>query len=482
MTEKAKELLHRSFDRWAAFSLIFLGCLAFAPSVQFDFVNWDDPAYVWHNPLIRSWSPANLYGIATESVTRNYAPLTIASLLMDYSLWGMNAGGYHGTNVILHCVNGVLLYLLLRQLTSSRSVAWLTAALFVVHPVQIETVAWVSSRKGILSATFMLGALICRLRPQSRPGDDGWYIGFLSAALLSKALAVVLPPMVLLYDVLIRRDRVSDAVVRQVVPGLLSLLLLLHTMGAQNEVLGGVRSHMDLSMAQILAVDVTILCRYIGMLFAPVDLCVLYDPPTTGILYSVLGGLMLWAGAAGILWHFRSRHPIWLWGALCFLLLLLPVLNFFRITTLMNDRYLYLPCIVVFAMVAAALRRLAEIGVHSGSSLLTWLSGSVAAGIAATAVAGSLYLTDCHLPVWRNSDSLWTHTMQHVPQLAVVRIQLALTLYDSNRVSEAVQVLTRALEECAADQQDQERMARAVKDWSVELLKVSAVSAHVEGS
>jgi predicted Zn-dependent protease len=72
--------------------------------------------------------------------------------------------------------------------------------------------------------------------------------------------------------------------------------------------------------------------------------------------------------------------------------------------------------------------------------------------------------------------------MQHVPQLAVVRIQLALTLYDSNRVSEAVQVLTRALEECAADQQDQERMARAVKDWSVELLKVSAVSAHVEGS
>ena len=99
--------------RWWSYALlIVLGMIAFWPSVWFDFVNWDDPAYITHNELIKSWSPSNLYGVATETVTRNYAPLTIFSLLVDHTIWGMNPSGYHATNVLLHLLNGLLVLLM----------------------------------------------------------------------------------------------------------------------------------------------------------------------------------------------------------------------------------------------------------------------------------------------------------------------------------------------------------------------------------
>ncbi|MFN8708214.1 MAG: hypothetical protein ACK50J_16170 [Planctomyces sp.] len=456
--------------------LFLLGCGVFAPTFQTDFLNWDDPAYITHNELIKSWSPQNLGLVATESVTRNYAPITIFSFLLDHTFWGMNPSGYHATNVLLHALNGLLVYLLVAQVTGNKSVGWVTAALFLVHPVQVETVAWISSRKGILSGTFILAALLHRLRPAASPGEDGWYIGMLVAALLSKALAVVVPPIVLFYDLLVRREKFSDAVVRQFIPGLLSLLLMLHTMGAQNSILGGVRTHMDLPLYQILAVDVTILCHYIRMHFWPHDLCVLYDPPVTGIAGQVCAGLIVWAGALAIFWKHRSRQPLWLWSTMAFLLLLFPVMNIFRITTLMNDRYLYLPCIIVFAMVSSAaewLLRESEQrlrGTAEGLRSLLRTTIRAAGPLAATsALVISAIQTNQYLPVWKNSESLWNHAMKHVPQLTVVRIQLALTLHDEGRPKEAIEIMQTALKECQPDDQDRRRMQEAIVTWSDEI-------------
>lgn len=448
----------------SALSLVALTLWAFAPSLQFGFVNWDDPSTVINNELITNWSPANLYGIATETVTRNYAPLTVFTLLIDHTLWGLDPAGYHATNLLLHTINGLLVFVLIRNLTGSPMTGWMTAALFLVHPVQIESVAWIASRKGLLCATLMLAAMGIRLRPEVGPKHDGWYIGLLAAALLSKALAVVLPPIVLLYDVLVRREKVSDAVVRQVIPGLLALLLLLITMGAQNSILGGVRSHMQLGLASIVAVDVTILWRYLFMLFRPTELCVLYDPPTTGIAWQVLAGSAGFLLIGTVLWRNRQRHPLWILGAASFLCLLFPVLNFFPITSLMNDRYLYLPSVIIFAMVAGALERsgllLSERLQLAGAQKLPL----VAAG---AALAGCLIIVRAHLPVWQDSDSLWAHTMQKVPQLPVVRIQLALTLRDSGRTSDALRVMRQALVECQPDELDRVRMQRAIEEWSV---------------
>ncbi|MEQ9409145.1 MAG: hypothetical protein RIK87_15525 [Fuerstiella sp.] len=468
----SKDLSYSRF--WVIASLIVAGLAAFWPSVWFDFVNWDDPAYVWNNDLIKSWSPSSLAGVATETVTRNYAPLTIFSLLIDHTLWGMNASGYHATNVILHVMNGLLVFLLVRQLCQNTFVAWTTAVLFLVHPVQIETVAWISSRKGLLSATFMLAALLVRLKPEPEAKHDMWYVVWLAAALLSKALAVVVPAIVLLYDIWVRRQKFADAFVRQIIPGVMCLLLLLKTMASQNSILGGVRGHLDFSIWHIMAIDSTILWRYIGMLFLPSDLCVLYDPPVHGIWKSVLLASAGWLMVGTAIWKYRSQHPLLLWGMTVWLLLLFPVLNFFRITTLMNDRYLYLPCIVIFATTAAAVHRLLNVSPERVGNVTHRLVAGFRWTLATAACVAALCITSSHLPVWRNSQSLWTHAMQKVPQLAVVRIQMAHTLHDGGQCREAIRTLQRALLQCQPDQLDHRRIIRLADAWQKELQTRSA--------
>ena len=446
-------------------ALVLLGLLTFWPSLTFDFVNWDDPAYVEHNELIKGWSLGNLKGICTDVVTRNYAPLTIFTFLIDHSIWGMNPGGYHATNVLLHLVNGVLVFLLLRRLTGNMFVAWLSAGLFLIHPVQIESVVWISSRKGLLSSLFMLWALLVRLRPEPDGKHDLWYIALLFAALMAKAHAVVLPPIVLLYDVLVRRQSPAISLPRQVIPGLQALIVLMLTMGAQNTVLGGVRQHMNLSLPHIVVVDVTILWQYIRMLFWPTGLCVMYDPPTSGIWTQVLAGSIAWAAVVYGLWQIRNTHRLWILGACSFLLLLFPMLNFFRITTLMNDRYLYLPCIIVFAMFTSVVHRVVGIaGLHAGT-VLRIVTAAVKSGFAVTILVVCLLLTTSHAPVWRDSRSLWTHALTEYPDMAVLRIQMAHTLYDSGDVREAIRVMSLALVECRADELDRERMLRILEEW-----------------
>jgi len=463
------EFLKRHQTVFQCAALFVLGLVTFWQSVAFDFVNWDDVSYVQQNELIRSWSPSSLWGVATETVTRNYAPLTILSFLIDHTIWGDGPSGFHATNVLLHLVNGVLVFLLLKRLTGNLFVAWLTAALFLVHPVQIESVVWISSRKGLLCSAFMLWAAIVRLRPEVTARQDAWYIALLIAALLSKALAIVFPPIVLLYDLLIRREKSAPAIARQVIPGLLALLLLLYTASVQNTVLGGVRGHMEFSLLHIMAIDVTLLWQYVAMLICPTDLCVIYDPQTSGIGVKVLLGSVAWAAVGYALWRVRKSQPLWILGSLSVLLLLFPVLNFFRITTLMNDRYLYLPCIVIFAMAAGAVHRILTFAKSESHRLVQIIGNSLRGMIAVASLAACLTLTLQHLPVWKNSQTLWTHAIQQYPMLPVLRIQMALTVHARGQEREAIRQLQLALLECRPDALDLERMRSMIDKWQTQL-------------
>ena len=463
------ELLKRHQTVVQSAALVVLGLVAFWQSVAFDFVNWDDVTYVQRNELIQSWSPSNLWGVATETVTRNYAPLTVFSFLIDHTIWGNNPSGYHATNVLLHLLNGILVFLLLKRLTGNLFVAWLTAALFLVHPVQIESVVWISSRKGLLCGVFLLWAAIVRLRPEVTAKQDAWYIGLLIAALLSKALAIVFPPIVLLYDLLIRREKTAPAIARQVIPGLLTLLMLLYTASVQNTVLGGVRGHMEFSLLHIVAIDVTIMWQYVAMLFCPTDLCVMYDPQTSGIGMQVLVGSVAWAAVGCALWRIRKSQPLWILGSLSFLLLLFPVLNFFRITTLMNDRYLYLPCIIVFAMAASAVHQFVRFAESESGRIVQMICSSLRGMVIVGSLAACLTLTLKHLPVWQNSQTLWTHALQKYPKMPVLRIQMALTVHARGQEREAVQQLQLALLECQSDDLDRERMRGMIEEWQTNI-------------
>ncbi|WP_166827797.1 hypothetical protein [Thalassoroseus pseudoceratinae] len=454
--------------RWVAASVGMLAFLVFLPTVNYDFVNWDDPWYVINNELIENWSLENLHGIATESVARNYAPLTIFSFLVDRTFWGLNPTGFHLTNVLLHTINAVLVFYLVRQLTGRWRLAWAVAAVFAVHPLQIETVAWISSRKGLLSGAFMLASLLCWLRPERTGKHEAWGIIFLAAALFSKALAVVLPAIVLSYDLFVRRQKFAEAFPRQIIPGCLSLWVLGVTMGAQTTIVGGTRAHFDLSRWELLAVDATILWQYVGMLAWPTDLCVLYDPPTRNILLPAVCAVIGWMAVAVWAWRNRDSHSDLLFAFVCWVLLLIPVMNLFPLTTLMNDRYLYLPCIPVLTVAFAGVRvgwlKLVSM-TESGESMriVTRVSGAMAVGCV---ILAATLATQQRLPVWRNGMTLWSDAIEKTPTLTVVRIQWANTLQAAGHTEEACNVLRGALVETAPDEINTRRIREKLEAWS----------------
>ncbi|MEZ6044400.1 MAG: hypothetical protein R3C11_02220 [Planctomycetaceae bacterium] len=398
--------------------LILLTCACFGPAITYGFVNWDDPWYVENNDLIKSWAPQNLYTMGTEIAIRNYAPLNLFSYLIDHTIWGMWPGGYHLTNILLHALNATLVYVLLLRFVQNRTVAFIAAALFAIHPVQVESVVWISSRKGILSGTFILASLLCWLRSDRTAKQELWGTGFLALALLTKIIAIVVPPIVLLYDIWLIKKTKTESVARQFIPGLIAAWLLIINMSAQNSELGGTRGHLDLSRLEILQLDSVILWKYVGMLVWPQNLSVLYDPATSGIGLQILLAMSGWILVGMITWKLRNRFPQLKWALAIMLLCLLPVLNLFPMTTLMNDRYLYLPAIPFFALAASAIAQLIGWGLarlrHTEEASLTALNPMLSDPqpvrwtFLIVGLLGVVLLTGrtaAYLPVWRDGMS-----------------------------------------------------------------------------
>ncbi len=461
----------RQFALWSTLLCVLVG-IAYWPVQSFDFVNWDDTWYVLRNPYLGSWELSNLKAIATDVINRNYAPLTIFAYLVEHTFFGLEPAGYHIFNVFLHAVNSVLVFVLVSQVSRNRAAGWMTAAMFAVHPVQIESVAWVSSMKGLLCGTFILAHLICRLRPERTPRQDVWGFVFFLLALFSKALTIVVPAIVLLYDMLICKRKFKEALAGQFATGMLSVWLLVTTMSAQGTTLGGIRSHLILSKLEILGVDSIILWRYVGMLLWPSGLSVLYNPPVSGIAGQVIVATLAWGVFGAVVWKLRRVTPLLVLAAASWLILLLPVLNLTPLTTLMNDRYLYMPAIPFFAAVSCGLCFLWRELLASGPAVkqqTTWLRGCrlqhARATVPIAAVIALLIATRQHLPVWENDRALWEHTMTRVPELPIVRIQYAMMLHQAGEDRSAISVLEETLARYKPDAIDRERITAKISAW-----------------
>jgi protein O-mannosyl-transferase len=458
-----------AFDRrwFAAAVLTALVALVYWPTAGFQFLNWDDPWYVVDNPLVKSWSPSNLVAVATEPCSKNFAPVTIFTLLVEHTAFGLWAGGYHIVNGLLHALNAVLVFILVRQVTKSSLAAWLSAILFAVHPIQIETVAWVSSLKSLLAATGMLVSLLYWLKAERSGRDVAMGLAWLVFALLAKASAVVVPAIVLLYDILVQRKKFSEALARQILPGLFCLMALFLNMHAQNQIWGGSREHFHWGRVKILAVDSVIVWRYLRMLAAPFDLSVMYDVDGSNPWPAAAVATAAWALVTWLAWRVRHTRPIVAWAYATWWLLLFPVLNIFPITTLMNDRYLYLPCVLAFAGVGvsleALLRRLVTATQSPGFG--PRMAVTATAGVLVAAVMSYAAMSMRYVQVWRNPTTLWAHALERSPNLPVVQIQWALTLHGRGETERACQVLEDVLSETRADEGDRLRIARILSEW-----------------
>jgi hypothetical protein len=463
----------KSHTPWLMASLVVLTGVVYWPVHGFEFVNWDDPWYVLKNEYIRSWHPSNLWDIATQVINRNYSPIIIFTLLIEHTLFGIDPTGYHIFNVLLHMLNAMLVFVLVSRLSKSQAVGWATAAFFAIHPVQLESVAWVSSVKGLVCGAFILAHLICVMRPERTPKQELWGLVFFAFAILSKALTVVVPAIVLLYDMLVCRKKFSESLARQFIPGILSLWILMTTMSAQVTELGGLRGHIELGKLQIMAVDSIILWKYVAMLLCPRGLSVLYNPATSGIALQVAMACLCWAVVGIACWRVRRSNPFVTLAAASFFLLLLPVLNLTPITTLMNDRYLYMPSIPFFTLVCCGVKwgcerldayRASRSEQRSTTDERTVNGGWI--GIPLAATIPLIIATYEQLPVWKNDQALWENTVSRTPELPLVQIQYAMMLHNAGHNEAAIARLRHTLAELTPDDLDRERTKKMIEDWS----------------
>ncbi len=392
------------------FLLLAAGWSVYARVTGFNFIPVDDPFYVYTNQAV-------LHGLTLEGTRwafsslegANWHPLTWLSLMADAQMYGLNPGGYHLTNLLLHETATLLLFGWLLVATGRRWPSAGVALLFCVHPAHVESVAWVTERKDVLSTVFFLLVLLAYTRYAQTKGR-GYYVAALLAlilGLLAKPMLVTVPPLLLLLDAwpLGRVRRASDWISLGVeklpfvfVAAASSVITFVAQHGS-----GAVITLTKLPLSWRVANAVTGYAFYVGKLFWPVDLGVFYPYWTRLPLgQTVCFALALVAATAGAAFLYRSR-PYLLVGWLWFLGTMVPVIGLVQVgSQAMADRYTYQPFIGLFIVLCWTL----------GGCWQAWprLRPVVAAGSVA-AVAACLGLCYQQVGYWRDGQTLLGHTL-----------------------------------------------------------------------
>lgn len=362
------------FDALLALGLAVLILVAFGGALRNGFVNFDDDAYVTENPHVSTGlSIANLRWALTATHSANWHPLTWLSHQLDCELFGLRPAGHHATSLLLHAANAVLLFLFLRRATGARWPSLIVAALFAVHPLRVESVAWAAERKDVLSAFFGLAALCGYVNYARKPGYWGHVLVsvLFTCSLLAKPMLVTFPCVLLLLDYWpLRRIHTTSgprafwgsmlSATLEKLPlfalsGAVAALTVLaqHSAGA----VAGLETYPWSVRAGNALLSYT---GYLGKFFWPRSLAVPYPlhPDAVTPTRIALASALLCLITVAALWQWR-RRPVLAVGWFWCLGMLVPVIGFLQVgSQAMADRYTYLPQIgIVWAVVwVAAIR------------------------------------------------------------------------------------------------------------------------------
>ncbi|MDX2111475.1 MAG: tetratricopeptide repeat protein [Verrucomicrobiota bacterium] len=446
-----------------------LACTLIAAAIMFcywsvidaDFV-WDDRINLKDNPFIRSFSHVNLKWMGTGFYMGHYHPLTWLSLALDYHWYGMSASGYHLTNLILHAIGSLLVYALSWQvlgrigpeITGLRAQLFCTAAalIFAIHPTRVESVAWITERRDVLSFVFIALFFLAWHRYVSTTTSRRWFwyslgIVVFTLSLLSKAWGMTIPAILIALDYTYF-NRVSFRFERLREQSLLWLeklpLLALSAACAYQAFKAQKLVAMDMVRDHTLF-DRTIqagygIIFYVWKTFIPYPLSPLYlikddyNPLTWPYLYCAIAGYLLVVLAV---WMFLAKCARWralLGGFFFYLITLAPVLGFAQSgQQLTADRYTYIACIpLIFAFVLWVIRRAPHRPAITGAFL-----GAV--------VIALTVLTLNQAKLWQNEVALWTHAIAHDPGNYVAHNNLGLALEDAGALGPAYEHYDKAV-------------------------------------
>ena len=416
--------------------LLFLAAFGlFLPALRNGFVNYDDPDYVTANPQVQhgvSWDGIR-WAFRTNHAG-NWHPLTWLSHMADCQLFGLRPPGHHFTSVLLHAISAWLLFLVFRRMTGATWRSLMVAALFGLHPLHVESVAWVSERKDVLSTLFWMLTLGAYVKWAERKSGDGLYYAlalvFLGLGLMSKAMLVSVPFALLILDYwplrrfeanerLVDKLRLPDATPRQAphlkAASVAARLVVekipffaiaaadgLVTLIVQRQA-GAMGDSVGIPLATRVENALISCCRYLGKLFYPEKLAVFYPYPEAWPLAQAAAAAALLLGITVFAAAVRRRHPYLLAGWIWYLATLAPVIGLVQAgSQSMADRYTYVPSIGIFVAVVW--------GVHALTA--RWRRQAIILGaVAAAVLASCTFLTHRQIAYWATSESLFRHAL-----------------------------------------------------------------------
>ncbi len=418
--------------------LLFLTTLlAYLPATRNDFVNYDDDSYVTANPIVqRGLTVAGIKWAFTTSYFSNWHPLTWLSHMADCELFRLNPGGHHLVNVLFHAANTVLLFILMRQLTAALWPSAFIAALFAWHPLHVESVAWISERKDVLSTCFGLLALLSYdLHVKEKKRRAYYYgisLGCFAFGLMSKPMLVTLPFVMMLLDYWplqrIKKENVPRLILEKLPFLLLTLISCVVTFLVQrNE---AVASLQKVPLELRFENTITAYASYLLKTFWPVDLAVFYPlPRQISGFHLIAAFIVLFAISAVACRYYRSK-PYLLVGWLWYLGTLVPVIGLVQVgDQALADRYTYFPLIGIFLAVTFAAKDLAQ---------RFQLSNHLLAGSAGLILTVCLIVTEKQLSYWRDSQTLFTHALAVTGNNALARLNLGEAFQDQHLPDKAL--------------------------------------------
>ena len=416
--------------------LVGLTWLVFGQTVRHEFVNFDDESYVYGNPVVSHGLTARSISWAFgHVVSHNWHPLTTISHMIDCQLFDLHAAGHHFTNVLLHSVAAILLLVVLHQLTGALWRSAFVAAIFAIHPLHVESVAWIAERKDVLSALFFMLTL----------GAYGWFVRrptvaryvilsvFFALGLMSKPMLVTVPFVLLILDYWpLQRLRKEGTTILKLVVEKIPLLVLSIPVAVTTLVIQrhGINSIENISLPWRLANAAVSVMIYLRQLALPINLAPFY--PHLGNkfpLWQIALAITLFVTITAAVVALGKKQPWYLSGWLWYLVMLIPVIGVIQVGTQAHaDRYSYLPQIGLYMAVTWGIADLSRL----------WRRRQIILSSTAVVAVGLLaWIASMQTSHWRDSEALWSHALE-VTESTLAHERLASALLDKKRLDEAI--------------------------------------------
>ena len=401
---------------YVCLALVAITWFVFGQTLRHDFVNFDDHVYVYENPLVvKGLSTEGIIGAFTHTHALNWHPLTTLSHMLDCQLYGLKAGDHHLTNVILHTISVLLLFLVLKQITGALWQSAFVAALFAIHPLHVESVAWIAERKDVLSAVFFVLTLAAYARYARAPSTPRYLLVALlfACGLMSKPMLVTLPFVLLLLDYwpLGRLEaqklevgrRFRRLITEKIPLFALSTCSCLVTLFTQRQ---GPNPIDQLPFLLRLNNTFVSYVTYIWQMLWPVRLAVFYPHPNDRLpLLEVTVAVAFLVSVSLLVIYLRRTKPYLVTGWFWYLGMLVPVIGLVQVGEQAHaDRYTYLPQIGLYIMIAWSIGDpLSESTSRARRTLVGIAAAIIIVSLSARARGQTSY--------WKNSETLWNHTL-----------------------------------------------------------------------